>query len=81
VAQSHDDPILARSEIVTLHWEGPPAAVSPPEHHATVRTWISEVAKLAYQVGYRLHEDRLVLAGDAPPELKRLRELVKRDGG
>jgi hypothetical protein len=157
VAQSHDDPIVARSEIVTLHWEGPPAAVPPPEHrfpdspdeeraaleaererefgeiartrqgreiwqqirreagqrgddelwrrklhaywwvkmraegnagdyarrfdlnHATVRTWISEVAKLAYQVGYRLHEDRLVLVGDAPPELKRLRELVNRD--
>jgi len=157
VAQSHDDPIVARSEIVTLHWEGPPAAVPPPEHrfpdspeeehaaleaererelgeiartrqgreiwqqirreagqraadelwrrklhaywwvkmksegnagdyarrfdlnHATVRSWISEVAKLAYQVGYRLREDRLVLVGDAPPELKRLRELVNRD--
>jgi hypothetical protein len=157
VAQSHDDPVEARSEIVTLHWEGPPAAVPPPEHrfpgspeeeraaleaererefaeiartrqgreiwqqirkeagrrgadalwrrklhaywwvkmktegsagdyarlfdlnHATVRTWISEVAKLAYQVGYRLHEDRLVLVGDAPPELRRLRELVNRD--
>jgi hypothetical protein len=157
VAQSHDDPIVARSEIVTLHWEGPPAAVLPAEHrfpdspeeeraaleaererelgeiartrqgreiwqqirreagqrgddelwrrklhsywwvkmktegnagdyarrfglnHATVRTWISEVAKLAYQVGYRLHEDRLVLVGDAPPELKRLREFVNCD--
>lgn len=157
MAQSHDDPIVARSEIVTLHWEGPPAAVPAPEHrfpdspeeeraareaewerelreiartrqgreiwqqirreagqrgddelwrrklhaywwvkmkaegnagdyarrfdlnHATVRTWISEVAKLAYQVGYRLHEDRLVLVGDAPPELKRLRKLVNRD--
>ena len=32
MAQSHDDPIVARSEIVTLHWEGPPAAVPPPEH-------------------------------------------------
>jgi hypothetical protein len=157
VAQSHDDPTVARSEVVTLHWEGPPAAVPPPEHrfpdspeeeraaleaererelgeiartrqgreiwqqirreagqrgdrelwrrklhaywwvkmkaegnagdyarrfdlnHATVRSWISEVAKLAYQVGYRLHEDRLVLVGDAPPELKRLRQLVNRD--
>ena len=157
MAQSHDDPIVARSEIVTLHWEGPPAEVPAPEHHfpnspeeeraaleaererefreiartrqgreiwqqirseagrrgaaelwrqklhaywwvkmksegsagdyarrfdlnhATVRTWISEVAKLAYQVGYRLHEDRLVLVGEAPPELKRLRELVNRD--
>jgi len=157
VAQAHDDPIVARSEIVTLHWEGPPAAVLPAEHrfpdspeeeraalaaererelgeiartrqgreiwqqirreagqrgddelwrrklhsywwvkmktegnagdyarrfglnHATVRTWISEVAKLAYQVGYRLHEDRLVLVGDAPPELKRLREFVNCD--
>jgi hypothetical protein len=48
-------------------------------NHATVRTWIADVAKLAYQVGYRLHEDRLVLTGEAPPELKRLRELVNRD--
>jgi hypothetical protein len=48
-------------------------------NHATVRTWISDVAKLAYQVGYRLHEDRLVLVGDAPAELQRLRELVNRD--
>jgi hypothetical protein len=48
-------------------------------NHATVRTWIAEVAKLAYQVGYRLHEDRLVLTGDAPDELLRLRELVNRD--
>jgi hypothetical protein len=157
VARSHDDPVVARSEIVTLHWEGPPAAVPPPEYrfpdspeeeraaletererelgeiarsrqgreiwqqirreagqrgtdelwrrklhaywwvkmkvegnagdyarrfglnHATVRSWISEVAKLAYQVGYRLHEDRLVLVGEAPLELKLLRELVKRD--
>jgi tetratricopeptide (TPR) repeat protein len=37
------------------------------------------VAKLAYQVGYRLHEDRLLLVGQAPPELQRLRELVNRD--
>jgi hypothetical protein len=48
-------------------------------NHATVRTWISEVAKLAYQVGYRLHEDRLVLVGEAPAELQRLRELVNRN--
>ena len=48
-------------------------------NHATVRTWIAEVSKLAYQVGYRLHEDKLVLVGDAPPELKRLRELVNAD--
>ncbi len=50
-------------------------------NHATVRTWISEVAKLAYQVGYRLHEDRLLLVGEAPEGLKRLRELVNRDAG
>ena len=48
-------------------------------NHATVRTWIAEVAKLAYQVGYRLHEDRLLLLGGAPPGLQRLRELVNRD--
>lgn len=48
-------------------------------NHATVRTWIAEVAKLGYQVGYRLHEDKLVLVGEAPVELKRLRELVNAD--
>lgn len=48
-------------------------------NHATVRTWIAEVAKLAYQVGYRLHEDRLLLVGKAPRELQRLRELVNVD--
>lgn len=48
-------------------------------NHATVRTWIAEVAKLAYQVGYRLHEDRLVLVGEAPAELARLRRLVNED--
>ena len=48
-------------------------------NHATVRTWIADVAKLAYQVGYRLHEDRLLLVGEAPAELARLRELVNRD--
>jgi hypothetical protein len=50
-------------------------------NHATVRTWIAEVAKLGYQVGFRLHEDRLVLVGEAPTELKRLRELVNADAG
>ncbi len=50
-------------------------------NHATVRTWIADVGKLAYQVGYRLHEDRLLLVGDAPAGLKRLRELVNRDPG
>jgi hypothetical protein len=152
----HDD-LVAQPEVLTLHWEGPPAAILPPEfhfpreagadaddreaererdlretlhtqqgreiweriqqeagsrgdralwrrklhaywsvkmkaegtandyarrfelNHATVRTWIADVAKLAYQVGYRLHEDRLVLAGEAPEELARLRELVNRD--
>jgi hypothetical protein len=48
-------------------------------NHATVRSWISDVAKLAYQVGYRLHEDRLLLVGRAPARLRRLRELVNRD--
>lgn len=48
-------------------------------NHATVRTWIAEVAKLGYQVGYRLHEDKLVLVGEAPVELKHLRELVNAD--
>ena len=48
-------------------------------NHATVRSWIADVSKLAYQVGYRLHEDRLVLVGEAPAELRRLRELVNTD--
>jgi len=48
-------------------------------NHATVRSWISDVAKLAYQVGYRLHEDKLLLVGRAPAGLRRLRELVNRD--
>ena len=48
-------------------------------NHATVRTWIADVAKLAYEVGYRLHEDRLALVGEAPQELQRLRELVNAD--
>jgi hypothetical protein len=50
-------------------------------NHATVRTWIADVAKLAYEVGYRLHEDRLLLVGDAPAELDRLRTLVNADPG
>jgi hypothetical protein len=48
-------------------------------NHATVRTWIADIAKLAYQVGYRLHEDKLLLVGEAPPALQRLRELVNAD--
>jgi predicted Zn-dependent protease len=50
-------------------------------NHATVRAWIADVAKLAYQVGYRLHEDRLVLVGEASPGLQRLRTLVNRAPG
>lgn len=50
-------------------------------NHATVRTWIADVSKLAYEVGYRLHEDRLVLVGEAPAQLTRLREWVKADAG
>jgi hypothetical protein len=46
-------------------------------NHATVRTWISDVARLAYEVGYRLHEDRLLLTGSAPAQLLQLRELVR----
>ncbi len=48
-------------------------------NHATVRTWIADIAKLAYQVGYRLHEDRLLLVGEAPSELHALRKLVNAD--
>jgi hypothetical protein len=48
-------------------------------NHATVRTWIADVSKLAYEVGYRLHEDRLLLVGEAPARLARLRELVNED--
>jgi len=48
-------------------------------NHATVRTWIADIAKLAYQVGYRLHEDRLLLVGEAPLELATLRQLVNAD--
>src|SRR5262245_15765865 len=51
------------------------------QNHATVRAWIADVAKLAYQVGYRLHEDRLVLVGAASTGLKHLRELVNRNPG
>jgi hypothetical protein len=50
-------------------------------NHATVRTWIADVAKVAYEVGYRLHEDRLLLVGEAPAELTRLRELVNENAG
>ena len=31
MAQSHDDAIVARSEVMTLHWEGPPRAEVPEE--------------------------------------------------
>lgn len=48
-------------------------------NHATVRTWIADVSKLAYQVGYRLHEDKLLLVGEAPGELQKLREIVNAD--
>ncbi|MEN8182860.1 MAG: hypothetical protein ABFS46_10040, partial [Myxococcota bacterium] len=47
-------------------------------NHATVRTWISDVARVAYEVGYQLHEDKLLLVGRAPAGLRRLRELVNR---
>lgn len=50
-------------------------------NHATVRTWIADVARLAYEVGFRLHEDRLLLVGEAQPGLKALRERVNRDAG
>ncbi len=157
MSHSHDDTAVAQPEVLTLHWEGPPAVEPAPEHcfpdslaedrerlaqererelarfrrtrqgreiwekilheanrkgdealwrrklhaygwvklsadgtageyarrhqlnHATVRSWIAEVSKLAYQVGYRLHEDRLVLVGEAPAELRLLRQLVNTD--
>lgn len=50
-------------------------------NHATVRTWIADVAKLAYEVGYRLHEDRLLLVGAAPEALQELRERVNEEPG
>ncbi len=40
-------------------------------NHATVRSWIHDIGKLAYEVGYRLHEDKLLLVGDAPEALRR----------
>jgi hypothetical protein len=50
-------------------------------NHATVRSWIADVSRLAYEVGYRLHEDKLLLVGEAPAGLRRLRRLVNRDAG
>lgn len=156
MAHRDDESTVIHPEVLTLHWEGPPAVVPPPDarfstreereeafvaqresdfqemrrgdqgarlwseirdeaqrrgdaelwsrklhaywwvklrsagtagdyarqedlNHATVRTWIRDVAKLAYQVGYRLHEDKLVLVGEAPRELDRLRALVNED--
>jgi hypothetical protein len=156
VAHSDDSATVVYPEVVTLHWEGPPATELAPEHaypnfqemgeqllaererevqeiqrsekgqalwaqiraeagkrgdeelwrrklhayawvklrvegtageyarayginHATVRTWISDVARLAYQVGYRLHEDKLLLVGKAPRGLRRLRAAVNAD--
>ncbi len=80
------DDDLWRRKLAAYHWVKLRAAGSAGDYarrfgvnHATVRSWIADVAKLAYQVGYRLHEDRLLLVGAAPPGLKRLRELVNRD--
>lgn len=85
-AESRGDETLWRRKLHAYYWvkmsnQGTAGDYARAEgaNHATVRSWISDVAKLAYQVGYRLHEDRLLLVGRAPEGLQRLRELVNRD--
>lgn len=85
-AECRGDGSLWRRKIHAYYWVKMNAQGSARDYarahdanHATVRSWISDVAKLAYQVGYRLHEDRLLLVGRAPSGLKRLRALVNRD--
>jgi len=87
-AEGRGDQDLWRRKLAAYHYVKLRAAGSAGEYarrfglnHATVRSWIADVAKLAYQVGYRLHEDRLLLVGHAPEGLKHLRELVNRDAG
>ena len=87
-AAARGDRDLWRRKLAAYHFVKLSAAGSAGEYarrfglnHATVRSWIADVAKLAYQVGYRLHEDRLLLVGQAPEGLKPLRELVNRDAG
>ncbi len=74
---------LAAYRYVKLDARGNAAAFARAEglNHATVRSWIHEVGRLAYRVGYRLHEDRLLLVGHAHPDLDRLRRLVHEDAG
>jgi hypothetical protein len=85
-AESRGDATLWRRKLHAYYWVKMNAQGTARDYarehdvnHATVRSWISDVAKLAYQVGYRLHEDRLLLVGRAPSGLKRLRALVNRD--
>ncbi|MDJ0787856.1 MAG: hypothetical protein QNK05_13685 [Myxococcota bacterium] len=72
---------LAAYSFVKLHAKGNAAEFARREelNHATVRGWIHEVSRIAYRVGYRLHEDRLLLVGTAHPDLDRLRRLVGED--
>jgi len=85
-AESRGDETLWRRKLHAYYWVKMNAQGTAGDYarahganHATVRSWISDVAKLAYQVGYRLHEDRLLLVGRAPARLERLRRLVNRD--
>jgi len=70
---------LAAYHFVKLDARGNAADFARKEklNHATVRGWIHEVSRIAYRVGYRLHEDRLLLVGEARPELDWLRLLVR----
>jgi hypothetical protein len=85
-AENRGDSDLWRRKLHAYAWvkmraQGSASDYARIQHanHATVRSWISDVAKLAYQVGYRLHEDKLLLVGRAPAGLRTLRELVNRD--
>lgn len=85
-AERRGDESLWRRKLHAYYWVKLNAQGSARDYarahrvnHATVRSWISDVAKLAYQVGFRLHEDKLLLVGQAPAGLQRLRQLVSRD--
>ncbi len=87
-ATRRGDPALWEQRLEAFRWVKLEAQGNANEYarerdlnHATVRTWIADVAKLAYQVGFRLHEDRLLLVGEAPAALDRLRRLVNGDAG
>ena len=75
-AERRGDPTLWEQRLDAFKWVKLEARGNANEYardrdlnHATVRTWIADVSKLAYQVGFRLHEDRLLLVGEAPPEV------------